>query len=145
MSLTPCQMCDHTNKINFIYNYNGSIHHNFMCVSDGVVLIPGLCCLKFLFACNTQLWRVVICFEIRWIEVNTHRVVPDLFMRNDKQYSSCLANAPASNEHQRKGPRDPPPCSHCPPPPTVCLPSVYLLPSMWSDIPDLLPLYHIFV
>ena len=29
--------------------------------------------------------------------------------------------------------------------PTVCLPSVYLLPCMWSDIPDLLPLYHIFV
>ena len=65
MSLTPCQMCDHTNKINFIYNYNDSIHHNFMCVSGGVVLIPDLCCLKFLFA---RLGRVVMCFEIRWIE-----------------------------------------------------------------------------
>ena len=28
-------------------NYNDSIHHNFMCVSGGVVLIPGLCCLSF--------------------------------------------------------------------------------------------------
>ena len=27
--------------------------HNFM--SGGVALIPGLCCLKFLVACNTQL------------------------------------------------------------------------------------------
>ena len=45
-----------------------------MCVSGGVVLIPGLCCLKFLF---TQLRRVVMCFEIRWIEVNMHGVVPD--------------------------------------------------------------------
>ena len=55
-----------------------SIHHNFMCVSGGVVLIPGLCCLKFLFACNTQLRRVVMCFEIRWIEgINTHGVVPN--------------------------------------------------------------------
>ena len=34
-----------------------------------------------------------------------HGVVPDLFMPNGKQYSSCLhATAPASNEHQRKGP-----------------------------------------
>ena len=32
--------------INF-YNYNDSIHHNFMCVSGGVVLIPGLCYLSF--------------------------------------------------------------------------------------------------
>ena len=69
MSLTPCQMCDYTNKINFIYNYNDSIHHNFMivckwwCSLDTRPVLP-----KFLFACNTQLGRVVMCFEIRWIE-----------------------------------------------------------------------------
>ena len=40
--------------------------HNFM--SGDVALIPGLCCLTFLVACNTQLGRVVMCFEIRWIE-----------------------------------------------------------------------------
>ena len=69
MSQTPCQMCDHTSKINFLYIifHRDSIRHNFMGVSGGVVLIPGLCCLKFLFACNTQLQRVM-CFEIRWIE-----------------------------------------------------------------------------
>ena len=37
------------------------------------------------------------------------------------------------------------PALPAPSPPTVCLPSVYLLPCMWSDLPDLPPLYHIFV
>ena len=62
--------CDHTNKINFIQLY-------FMTQSQ----FQGLCCLKFLFAYNTQLQRVVMYFEIRWGE-NTHGVVPD--------YISCL-------------------------------------------------------
>ena len=45
-------------------------------------MIPGLCCLV---ACTTQLQRVVMCFEIRWI--NTHRVVPN----HDISYlTSCM-------------------------------------------------------
>ena len=56
-----------------------------------------------------------------------HGVVPDLFMPNGKQYSSCLhANAPASNEHQRKRPWDPHSCFPWPSPncmSTLCLPA----------------------
>ena len=129
-----------------LYNYSISIHHNFRCVSGGVVLIPGLCCLKFLFACNTQLRRVVMCFEIRWIEDKHTRVVPDCNI-------SCLTVSSIHPAFQMlqlpinirgKGLEILTPALPATPP-TVCLPSVYLLPCMWSDIPDLLPLYHIFV
>ena len=52
--------------------------HNFM--SGGVALIPGLCCLKFLFACNTQLRRVVMCFEINISCLTVSSIHPALQM-----------------------------------------------------------------
>ena len=116
--------CDHTNKINFIQLY-------FWTQSQ----FQGLCCLKLLFACNTQLQRVVMYFEIRWIEGKHAWGSARLyFMPNSKQYSSCFANAPASNKHYRKGPQDPPPA-----PCHLCLPSA----CCHACVPDL-PLHHIF-
>ena len=81
--------CDHTHKINLIQLY-------FWTQSQ----FQGLCCLKLLFACNTQLQRVVMYFEIRWIEgKHAWGSARPYFMPNSKQYSSCFANAPASNKH----------------------------------------------
>ena len=108
--------------------HHDSLRHNFMqCVSGGVVLIPGLCCLKFLFVCNTQ-----ACLTVSSI----HPALQMLQLPMNIKRKGLEILTPALPA--------PPPLPSLPPT-TVCLPSVYLLPCMWSDTPNLLPLYHIFI